>query len=531
MKNYLKVILLITLLTTTFCSFSQNYIYNNLLILNTDNQSFKYRLEAKNLENVIRSINPDSLKENEEQKKLRRAAQFDLDCNNSGIGLSLSKPFVAQDLVTDKPWLGVDILADVINIKFGTGKCFIPAKEFIPNREMYVSQASIGLLYPINFLNFGNQYSYVSVFRGHPVLGGDIGLYGFRNTYAYDSKPTERIVYLGVNPGYRLRLPFVSIDFNLNLYVGMKIGSEPDNLRSLGCNPSVTLRLDALKWRYDPDLVTVNGTHSSIQNLQKGETKVVDSQFDYNSGTITNKIETEYTYDVSVKQMNFGIQDIKEHIGIGPKFSFMNMKRTPYVPQSYLFGIVAEGRGSMADLGFTLEGGKIGHGGKLETKSENDGTFRRKLVKTYKDGMGTVNTVNLYMHIGLDVSPVFLGLMGYSMDKGNATSFFTVTAGFITGAHVAFGQSFLDPSDQTFYTNQVANNQKGTKEKFLDPSKVGPGFLGGYYFSFQVGAMAVKITNYRYYGAPFASNTLISLAYRIPLDSRWRYLGIKTFFE
>ncbi len=473
----------------------------------------------------------DSTNIKKEWRQIRRKTQFDLDCNHAGAGLSFSQPRLAYGMTTEKPWLGVDILADVIHLKFGTGECVIPAKEYVPTRNMFVSQSSAGFLYPINFLNFGNQYAYASVFRGHPVMGVDLGMYSFRNTYTYDSKPSERIYYLGVNPGYRLRLPYVSVDFNLNMYMGFKVGSKTDNLRSFGFSPTVTLRLDALKWKYDPDLVKVNGTFSSIQNLKQGPTRIVDSNFDHETGVLTTEYETEYTYDVKVQSMSFGVQDIGEHIGIGPKFSFMNTRRTPFIPQSYLLGIVAEGRGSMADLGFTLEGGKIGHGGKLEVKSENEGTFRKKLQKSFDDGLGHVNTVNLYMHFGLDVSPLILGLMGVNVDKGDATSFFSMTAGFITGAHVTSNQSFVDPSDRAYYDMLLANNQKGVKEKFIDPSQVGPGFLGGYYFSFQVGAMAVKITNYRYYGAPFASNTMIAMAYRIPLDSRWRYVGLKDLFN
>lgn len=456
-------------------------------------------------------------------KEENKEAQRDLDVNHGGVGFSLSKPYLAEGMTTAKPWFGVDILSDIIHVKFAMGQCFVPGKEYIGDRNFFGTQMSAGLIYPLKFLSFGNQYTYDKVFRGHPIIGGDLGMYNFRLKDAPGGDPLFRLFYLGVNPGYRIRFPYGSIDFNLNLYGGFRFGTSYDNFNAFGWNPTVTLRLDALKWRYDPDLVTVDGTFSSIQNFKKGETRIVGSHYDQYTGSVTTEYETDYSYDVNVQNMSFGVQDIGSHFGIGPKISYMNPKRTYFVPASYLFGIVGEGRWSYLDYGVTLEGGKIGHGGKLEVKDESEGKYRRRLVSSFDQGYGTINTVNLYVNYGLDISPLIVGLMGYSIDKGDATSFFTTTAGFISGIHASFGQQFSDPSDVAYYDMIMSMNQNNAKEKFLNPAKIGPGFLGGFYFSFQVGALSVKFTNYRYYGSPFASNSLISVAYRIPKDMSWTF--------
>src|SRR5690606_15106648 len=156
--------------------------------------------------------------------------------------------------------------------------------------------------------------------------------------------------------------------------------------------------------------------------------------------------------------------------------------------------------------------GRVGHGSELKPKSDT-GKYRKKLDKLETFGRGTLQTVNLHVNLGIDISPLFLAPLGIAMNKGEATSYLSATAGLVMGGHLSWDQRYIDPSVQAIYDEIVQDHEGAVKRKFLDPSQVGPGYLGGFYFSVQVGAMSFKVTNYRYYGAPFASNTLLGVAY------------------
>jgi hypothetical protein len=191
-------------------------------------------------------------------------------------------------------------------------------------------------------------------------------------------------------------------------------------------------------------------------------------------------------------------------------------QRSTYIPAGKLFGIAMEGRAGGADFGITFEGGRVGHGSELEAKDKSEGKYKRKLNRFETAGTGTLNVLNAYLQIGVDISPILLAPLGIVIEKGESTSFFSVSAGINVGGHLAWNQHFDNPSIQTFYDYEIVADQSKAKEKFIDPSKAKAGYLGGFYLSVQVGAMDFKFTNYRYYGAPFASTCMFSLAYRIP---------------
>jgi hypothetical protein len=461
----------------------------------------------------------------ETMKEKYRANQLELDKNHGGIGLMLYRPGLGDLVSSERPWVGINLLSDILEFKLGFGQTRIQGTvplgfsftENIDTRD-YGAQFSAGANIPIPILTFGAQKSQNKVFRGHPVLGIEMGTFRFHDRNKYTGDAQSSIWYLGANPGYRLRLPFGSLEFNFNTRLGMAIGDNGDYYNGIGLYPSVVLRIDAMKWRYSPDMVSVDATQTTVSNV-KSTTYRTGTR--YNSdGSRVAYYTTYTTADVSVKSMNIGVQDIGPHFGVGPKVSWINPRRTAFVPASFLIGGVVEGRSGILDAGLSLEGGVIGHGSELETKGSEVNDFRRKLVKKETFGQGTVNTSNLYLNLGIDISPLFLIPLGITMDKGNATSFLSASAGIISGVHVTWGQQFINPSSDAIYDQIIENNQGVYKDKFLDPRAIGPGFLGGFYFSVQVGAMGFKLTNYRYYGAPFASNTLLSIAWRFPVKTR-----------
>lgn len=458
-----------------------------------------------------------------EMKKKYEANQLELDKNHGGIGIMLYRPGLGDIVSIDRPWVGINVLSDVFEVKLGFGRTHVNGTipygfsftEDIDTRE-FGAQFAVGGNVPIPWFTFGAQKSPGKVFRGHPVLGVELGTFRFHNLNRYTGDAQTSIWYLGVNPGYRVRVPFGSVEFNLNTRLGMTLGDNTDYYKGLGIYPSLTFRIDAMKWKFSPDMVSVPAAQTTLSNV-KSTTRRTGTRYRADGSSVAY-YSTYTTADVNVQSMNVGVQDIGPHIGIGPKFSWMNPRRTPFAPSSFLVGAVAEGRGGPIDAGLTFEGGVVGHGSELDTKGSEPNEFRRKLEKGETFGMGRVNTVNFFANVGFDISPFFLMPLGITMDKGDATSFLSAQAGLIFGGHVTWNQRFEDPSAAQVYDQIVANDEGINKPKFLDPREIGPGYLGGFYFSVQVGAMGFKLTNYRYYGAPFASNTLLSIAWRVPLS-------------
>jgi len=456
-----------------------------------------------------------------EMKRHYRENQIELDKNHGGIGIMLYRPGLGDLVNYDQSWVGINVLSDVLELKLGFGMVNVngsipfgfSSTQTIDTRE-FGAQFAVGANFPLPILTFGAQKSENRVFRGHPVLAIEFGAFRFHNFNSYVGDAQNSVWYFGVNPGYRVRVPFGSIEVNLNTRLGIRTGEEYYN--GAGIYPSITFRIDAMKWRFSPDMVSVPASQTTVSNI---ESKTYRTGTRYRGDGSSVAYYTTYTTaDVNVQQMNVGVQDIGPHFGIGPKISWMNPRRTAFAPRSFLAGIVAEARGGPIDGGITLEGGRIGHGSELDVKGGEPNDFRRKLDKKETYGQGSVNTVNLFANVGFDISPLFLIPFGITMDKGNATSFLSSSAGFIFGGHLTWNQQFEDPSSAAMYDQIIENDQGVNKPKFLDPREGGPGFLGGFYFSVQVGAMAFKLTNYRYYGAPLASNTLLSVAWRIPVS-------------
>lgn len=457
-----------------------------------------------------------------------KQAQRELDHTHSGIGVTFYKPALGKIVTSDKSWVDINVLSNFLEMRFGFGKCVvngIPKSDgfgdvSIDYDHAYLNAVGyntyVGVNFTLPFLTFGRQLSPTDVFRGTPTVSGGLGYMNFADRKdGFDSK--AKLMYLSVNPGYRVRVPFGSIEANLNFRLGLTAGENDNYFNGSGIYPSITARFDGLMWKYNPDMVSVPMSMVTVTNASSTTTHTGTT---YTSTSRIDTYTTTYTGDVHVTNSNVGIINIGPHVGIGPKISFMNPRRETYIPTGKLFGVVAEGRFSAFDIGFTIEGGKVGHGGKLVVKDEEENTYRKKLYKKELDGQGTLNTFNVYTQLGFDVTSGILAPLGIVLDKGDATSFFAFTAGVNLGVHFSGNQRYINAADEQRYLDAIANDEKNTKPKYLSPAEAKAGFLGGVYFSAQAGAMCFKITNYRYYGAPFASTTMLSLAYRIPILTR-----------
>lgn len=462
----------------------------------------------------------------QQSKKSYKANQHLIDRNYGGVGITFINPSLGSGVDIPKRWYGVNFLSDFFEAEFLMGETnkiqpLVKKDEFQPPINDYGNDfgymLTIGANAPINLLNFGAYRSPTALFRGHPTLGANLGFGRFK--HADQSSGKSSIYFLGLNAGYRIRIPIGSIEVNLKSRLGWSgvddfAGTGYNFYKGSGISPSITLRVDAMKGIFNTRMVSANVAQTSVTNV-KSETNRTSSR--YVGQNRIDTYSTKTTGDVSVTSGNIGIQDIGPHFGIGPKVSFMNPIRSRNIKPSYLFGFVGEGRANVLDYGFTIEGGNVGHGSALRFTGIDEP--KRKLDKKESTPIGSVSVVNLYGNFGFDISPAFLVPFGIVIDKGESTSFFTATAGFNFGVHSAFDQKYYDPNNALFYENLALTSDYEVKEKFLNPAKVGTGVVTGLYFSMQVGAASFKVSNLRYNGAPFASTTMLSIAWRFPLKA------------
>ncbi|MFK8038344.1 MAG: hypothetical protein AB8B74_08650 [Crocinitomicaceae bacterium] len=459
----------------------------------------------------------------QKDKKAYKSNQHIIDQNYGGIGMTFIRPNLGQGVAVPNRWYGISLVSDFLETEFLMGEVskvqpLVKKDAFQLPVNNYGTDfgylLSTGVSFPINFLTVGSYKNAFNVFRGHPVIGGNLGFGTFK--HADESSGKSRIYYLGLNVGYRLRLPVGSLEFSLKGRLGWSgvddfAGTGYDFYKGTGISPAITFRFDAMKGLLNPTMVSMNVQQATVSNVESNTTRTSSR---YVGNKRIDSYSTTTTGDVNVTSGNIGVQDVGPHIGFGPKVSFMNPIRSNYIKPSFLFGIVAEGRANVVDFGLTLEGGNVGHGSALRFTGVDEP--KRKLDKKDSNPLGTVSVVNFYANLGFDISPAFFVPFGIVIDKGESTSFFTATAGFNFGVHGAFNQQYDNPIVADFYVDLAAADEI-VKDKFYNPADVGTGFLGGFYFSLQVGATSFKVTNYRYYGAPFASTTMLSVAWRFPV--------------
>jgi hypothetical protein len=465
----------------------------------------------------------------DEQKEAYRKNQFKIDKNHGGIGVSFFRPRFGEGVQVNQPWVGVNVLADFFEVKFGTGKVqkikYLDPLELegftTPQESNYGTDhgymLSLGASVPLTFLAFGSQKDYKTVFRGHPILGIGSGLYGLKDSTKFAQREYDNIWFFYLTPGYRIRLPYLSVDVNFEMWGGMRFGNTSDFYKPFGFYPSITLRADALKGLLNPRMVSVNYTQTTVTNYQSNTTK--STSYSRDGRYKTTRYTTTTTGTVNVTSGQMGIQDVGPIGGVGAKYMWTPVARRPYMNAGRMFGINAYTRAGPLDVGVNFEGGRIGHGSELEAKND-EGKYRRKVKRNNTAGVGSISMGTAYINIGMDISSLFLLPFGVAMDKGDATSFLSASAGMIFGGHVAFNQEFDNPlTAQTYYTQELEQHPE-VKPKFIDPAQhEATGFLTGFYFSLHVGALNFTVQNNRYYGAPFASGTMFGLAYRYPIPT------------
>lgn len=215
-----------------------------------------------------------------------------------------------------------------------------------------------------------------------------------------------------------------------------------------------------------------------------------------------------------------GFQDIGLFFGIGPRIGFNSQRSDYFMDRGKLFGIGAQARASVVSIGLNFEGGRIGHASVMDVKGSE---FTRKVDKSKTFARGSNQVFNTFFDFGFDITDLLLsfGLIEVDRDYG-VTSFFSISTGYSMGFSIVGGHQYNDDVD----LDQLAAFESkftGYRNSVYKPYELGgengrSGYLGGWYFASEVGAMQMRIQWYKYYRAPLLNNFVISLTYRLPIS-------------
>ncbi len=448
------------------------------------------------------------------------------DKEHGGIGLEFNRPNFGKYSGADKTWMGINIVSDMFEGRLLLGKIglnpsepagFSSTKLPVPDTYGYShngANLSVGINAPISSLGIGVENSSLATFRLHPTLGGSFGLYSFwpnNNTVGKDW-----FAYIGLKPGYRARLPFVTVDLALNIELGLYSGDLNKPVRPIAISPSLIFRLNSQKSGFNMRIKKVDAASvSTRETSRRTDTRTRYEGSGRSRVRIREKVTTS-TYDVKVKKGSMSVQDIGTFLAGGPVFAFSNPRRHNFQPASFLYGGNVTFKQSVVYTGINVLVGKTGHGSTMDEPL----TKNRSLDRKDTFGRGTYNSFNAFLDIGMDLSPLALAVMGIARgDIGNATPYFSLMGGFTLGVSRMGNQQFVNSQAETEYDLILAQEEEA-KDYRVDPRKGGFGKMGGWWLGVDVGVVSFKMRSLTHKKSPFANNRFFELAYKIPLAGR-----------
>ncbi len=457
-------------------------------------------------------------------KEIRRK-QWLGDLSASGIGIEFYNPKFGELMTSESRWVGANMLFGPFTFGIGQGSIstFEPINEFmpgpqplIPTGELRANKIYIGTSIPLSILTVGQYRSYNNSFRGHPIINMTFGGYRiFENANA--TKPKVTTSYFNVAPGYRLRLPYMSVDFNLNMRINVLRDGEFKEFQKKGLSfyPQLTLRWEGLLDRFNPTFQTVNAAQVSTSNHRTETTT-------RNEGNYRVTRTTTY-YDVTVTPTTVTVTDIGKYSGFGVKYGRNGVRTQNYMGSSNLFGAQFMYRKANFLFGFNLEGGRVGHGTSLEkggkgTIEEGKG-YSRRVRRGETEGIGSFSVFNMMLDFGVNINNLLLAAGGTAVEYNEATSFLAFNVGYSFGLGLVGGQRFLNPDQSNAYYDQLnAQNQflyQRDNTYFEDPREAKWGRVGGLFVSCDIGHASLRMQWYRYRRAPLANGLVFSLTWRI----------------
>ncbi len=450
-------------------------------------------------------------------KKEVRKAQWKGDMSASGVGFEFYSPAQEFQYNPVGQWTGVNMLFGVFQMGIGQGN--VSVLPSLPQTDDYARASNfyLGASIPLPVLTLGKFRSYNNSFRMHPIAN-----INFHRLRSYQNEDIDvKIFSLQGALGYRIRLPYSSIDFTFNASNGFWKNKEFSNSKLTGFTlyPMITLRWDGLLDKFKPTFLAVDAMSSKITGSSSYSTTTREKI----NGVDYRVTRTTTNYSVTTTPTKVMIQDIGTYRGIGPKITGNGIRSAAFKGGSLLAGVQGLYRHGYFAFGGTIEGGVIGHGSALEER-KNKGTaevgdnFYRRLDRSKNNGIGTYTAVNVMADNGMDLSSLKYGLFGFDVEYNDATSFTALTFGYSFGLNVIFDQRFVDPSmSNPFYDAMNAQNEaqfQRSNTHFEDPRNAKTGLMGGWFVSCDIGNASLRMQWYRYRTAPLANGLLYSVIWR-----------------
>lgn len=447
-----------------------------------------------------------------------RENQKEIDLEYGGVGIDFSRPNFGKQVLTDEPWMGIDFISDILHFNYSVGTVKIGPEGYNKKQDTLASffensgqNISFGANFPLP-IGIGSQQSYGRVFRINPVVGVDLGAYNFWQ----NQNKVGFIGYASLNAGLRLRLPFCSVEAGWRFRAGVQSIDYLDTYKSSGINSYLTVRMDGLKSLLDPNMVQFNARQGDIKRLES----ITTTESTYLSRGVYLHTTRTYTYaEVEVHSTTVGFQDIGPFLGIGPRIGFNSQRSDYFSDRGRLYGLSAQARGGVISLGLNFEGGRIGHGSVMEVKGSN---FTRRVDRTETFAKGSNRVFNTFLDVGFDITDMLLAFSLLEVDRDKTvTSYFSFSVGYSMGYSVV--------SDHRYNADANLDQLEAFKSKFTGygngvykPFEIGgengrSGYLGGWYFAAEVGAVQARLQWYKYYRAPLLNNFVFSLTYRLPV--------------
>lgn len=458
-------------------------------------------------------------------KKEIRKKQWLGDLSVSGVGIELYTPNFGEFMTANNRWVGANMLFGPITFGIGQGSIstFEPINEFmlepqpfVPTGELRANKIYIGTSIPLSILTVGQYRSFNNSFRGHPIINMTFGGYRIYEGFT-QTKPARTTSFFNVAPGYRLRLPFASVDFNLNMRLNFFRDGQYQEFqkKGLAIYPQITLRWEGLLDRFNPTFRSVEAANVSTSNHRTESTTTREGNY--------RVTRTTTTYDVHVTPTSVTVTDIGLYGGIGLKYGRNGVRTANYMGNSNLFGAQFMYRKANLLLGFNIEGGRVGHGSSLQSGSKGtvaEGTkFSRRVSRHSYEGIGSYSVFNVLVDVGVNINNLLLAAGGTVVAYNEATSFLAFNIGYSFGFGIVGGQRFEDPGNSIVHyanmENTNRNNYNRDNTHFEDPRKAKSGRAGGLFISCDIGHASLRMQWYRYRRAPMANGLMFSLAWRL----------------
>lgn len=448
------------------------------------------------------------------------------DKEHGGIGLEINRPNFGKYSGAESNWYGINILSDMFEARLLLGKIGMNSSEYagFSNTKLPVpttygnshhgANLSVGFSAPISSLGVGIEKNTLKTFRLHPFIGANLGAYSFWARNQFTTKQ-DYFAYLGFRPGVRARLPFVTVDFALNMELGLYSGNGnlKKPVRPFVISPSLVFRLNSQKAGLNLSSKRVGTTQTSFRETGRRTT----SDVKYNGNVKTTTTTTHIKGVRTTSRGSMFVQDMGTFLAVGPVVAFSNPRRNDFQSASVLHGGNITLKSSALYLGLNVLAGKNGHGSTMKEPLTKKRTVDRK--DTF--GRGSYSAFNAFMDLGVDISPLAAALFGFSRDESNATPYFAMQVGLSLGVSKMGSQKFANPSSTVGINyDQLLIKNKEAKEYRIDPRQAGFGKMGGWWLGIDVGVVSFKMRSLTHKKSPFANNRFFELAYKVPLGKK-----------